>query len=186
MPTAAQINAQGFYIDESGNVQRQVSQGQYGFRGFWKDRKEFSGGLPLDYDWRKLDRPEIVASHGPLGSPFGLRLPKRGPQSALDEPREAEPYGHGYGQVSGRFKNRRALAAPETDVNNPRSHWLTNVGVSGMTTDPFGQIGERRGALSPGTQFSGVNIQPQTAMGTQRAIGPGPSRFPGAIDTTAT
>lgn len=171
------MSDQGFWVDESGNVQRQPKHGAYGFRGWWQQSKDFSGGLPIDYDWRKMDRPTI--ERGPLKTAKTSRQPK-GPQ-AEEEGRDWGPAqeqdisGFATDPTPSRFKNRRALPQGPGSTFN---HTLINVRVTGMTTDPFGEVGDRRGALPAGSQFAGTRIEPQTGLGG--------GRFPGAIEATAT
>lgn len=178
MPTARQSAANSFYFDDEGNVQRTPTHGTYGFRGWWEKSNDFTGGLPMNYDWKKMDRPKI--ERAPAGPLFGKPPPKK---PRADTTREPEPRSG----LPPRFGNRTALPpGPMSDVNDPRSHTLFNVNVPGMTTDPFGEMGGRRGALPPGSQFDGTYIDQPTALSSQRALGPGGGNFPNAIDTTST
>lgn len=187
MPTAKQDASNAFYYDEEGNVQRAPTKGAYGFRGWWEQSKDFSGGLPMDYDWKKMDRPKI--GRGPSGQSVHRPKPIQKARSIRDQyftKPEAEP-GRDYGppdeqDISGfssdprpsgrgtRFKNRTAApSSPGSEFN----HTLTNVRVAGMET-VAGEMAGTRGALPPATQFAGAYIEPQ------RAIGPGGGNFPGA------
>ena len=176
MPTAKQNAANNFYIDDEGNVQRTPTKGTYGFRGWWERSNDFSGGLPMDYDWKKLDRPKI--ERAPAGPLYGKKRGQEGySPSGRANVREPEPRS---GVGGSRFGHREAQDMPESEINDPRrAHNLTNIRVSGMTTDPFGEIGDRRGALPRGSQFEGTYIEPQTA------IGPGGGNFPDAIEATS-
>jgi hypothetical protein len=198
MPTARQSAANSFYIDDEGNVQRVPTRGTYGFRGWWEKSKDFSGGLPADYDWKTLDRPKIErAPAGPVHRPKPIQQAKtlkeqhwKGkpgqPGRDYGPPQEQDISGFA-SDPSPRFGNRQRVAGPETDFNDPRrAHNLTNVRVTGMTTSPFGEMGESRGALPRGSQFAGTYIEEPTGLPSQLAIGPGGGRFPAAIDTTAT
>ena len=132
MPTSRQSAANSFYFDDEGNVQRVPTKGTYGFRGWWEDRKEFSGGLPLDYDWKKLDRPDVErAPAGPVRRPLQGRF-KRGDQQG----NEREPEPRSGGGRSDRFAHRTATPQGPGAENDPRSHRLTNVRVSGMDVTP--------------------------------------------------
>jgi hypothetical protein len=194
MPTARQSAANSFYFDDEGNIQRTPTHGTYGFRGFWEDRKEFSGGLPMDYDWKKLDRPDVHrAPAGPWRRPQPIQRGKetvaKGKQTARDvrdiwarpgeEPRDYGPPDEqdisGFASDPrpsgrGRFKNRTATPSGPGSAFN---HTLTNVRVAGMDT-VAGEMSGTSGALPRGSQFAGAYVEPQLA------IGPGGGNFPGA------
>jgi hypothetical protein len=155
----AQNNA--FFLDDEGNPQRLNTRGQYGFANFYKGRPELNGGVPFDYDWRRIDRPDTLrGDRGPAKNPFSRNKGNR-----ADGSRDA------VGPADG----DRATTSPRHDLNGVTQREPEEAaGTYGMNWGYRGQ-----GALPRGSQFGG-----QTPGIAAPALGPGPSRFPNAIETT--
>jgi hypothetical protein len=166
------------------------------FSNFYGDRTELTGSLPYHNNWLNLDRPTIARAN-PWDRPKGEEQPAEKPRDwGPPDPQDISGMASAprpYARPGQQFQGMLGQAPPRSDnlfnVNTREAGATPGTGMVAGNASPsqsyagtwpsFGNSGRI------GTQFDGV-LTPQPSLGSgQRALGPGPSRFPGAIDTTS-
>jgi hypothetical protein len=135
---------------EHAHQRQAMGTGQYGFKGFYKSRRELTGTPAYRNDWLQLNRPEVHEGIGPLGArdPIGSMVQRRtGQQTLANREAALEAEGHVLGMLR-----------PGDDGGDEPSTSLTTEPstLSGGPSSPF----PRSGPLPKGSQFNGVSFEP--------------------------